>query len=325
MVEKGQVVVAISLTISFVVFSSRFYLRVIKNGQFTFLEISLLFALAMEVVFAGLQIKQYQLMAAPSTVANAVELGKWTYVNTFFYIACIWSIKVTFNLLHIRVTERISAVHVWAVRTLYLLAFTWILVYVTYLLKCMPVSRNWDAPLGHVKPCPSILHAWDFWLHLALHISTDIWLCILPFPALVKIRERSIRTAVCGVYSLAGITIIISILRAVLLGLNTNASLELISILTMIEVMTIVVVGCLPGLSSTFTRKYVDHVTSKQRSESAVGQRKSQGSYRNFVQLREIDGSCKRDSIELLPCANQADIKTSSQAGLGSETSGERL
>jgi len=30
----------------------------------------------MEAVFAGIQIKQYQLMAASSTVTNAVELGK---------------------------------------------------------------------------------------------------------------------------------------------------------------------------------------------------------------------------------------------------------
>jgi hypothetical protein len=30
----------------------------------------------MEVAFGGIQIKQYQLMAAPSTVTNAVELGK---------------------------------------------------------------------------------------------------------------------------------------------------------------------------------------------------------------------------------------------------------
>ncbi|KAH6667168.1 hypothetical protein B0J14DRAFT_183719 [Halenospora varia] len=301
MVGKGQVVVAVCLTISFVVFCLRFYLRVIKNGQFTFLEITLLFALAMEVAFAGIQIKKYQLMAAPSTVTNAVELRK---AITFFYIACIWSVKVTFSLLHIRVTEGISAVHVWAGRTLYLLAFSWILVYVTYLLKCLPVSRNWDAPLGHVKPCPSILHTWDFWLHLALHISTDIWLCILPFPALVKISERRIRTAVCGVYSLAGITIIISILRAVILGLNTGASLEHISILTMIEVTTIVVMGCLPGLSSTFTRKYIHHGISNPESGSAVGQRQSHSSYRNFAQLREPD-------IELL--------------GVGSETSGERL
>ncbi|KAH6710549.1 hypothetical protein BKA61DRAFT_737532, partial [Leptodontidium sp. MPI-SDFR-AT-0119] len=223
MVEKGQVVVAVCLTISSVVFFLRFYIRVIKNSQFTFLEITLLFALAMEVAFAGIQIKQYQLMAAPSTVTNTVELGKLTYANTFFYIACIWSVKFAFNLLHIRVTEGISSVHIWAGRTLYILALTWILVYVTYLLKCLPVNRNWDAPLGHVKQCPGILHAWDFWLHFALHISTDIWLCILPFPALIKISERRIRTAVCGVYSLAGITIIISILRAVLLGLNRGA------------------------------------------------------------------------------------------------------
>jgi hypothetical protein len=157
------------------------------------------------------------------------------------------------------------------------------------------------------------------------YISLTALVCILPFPALVKISERPIRTAVCGVYSLAVITIIISILRAVLLGLNTDTSLEHISILTMIEVMTIVVVGCLPGLSSTFTRKYVYHVTSKPESRSAVGQQKSKSSYRNFVQLRETDGSYKRDSIELLPCANQADIMTTSRDGLGSETSGERL
>ena len=129
-------------------------------------------------------------------------------------------------------------------------------------------------------------------------------MCILPFPALVKISERRIRTAVCGVYSLAGITIIISILRAVLLGLNRGASLEHISILTMIEVMTIVVVGCLPGLSSTFTRKYIYHDISYPVSESTVGQRKSHGSYRNFAQLREPD-------IELL--------------GVRSENSGEGL
>ena len=157
------------------------------------------------------------------------------------------------------------------------------------------------------------------------YISLTALVCILPFPALLKISERPIRTAVCGVYSLAVITIIISILRAVLLGLNTDASLEHISILTMIEVMTVVVVGCLPGLSSTFTRKYVYHVTSKPASGSAAGQRRSKSSYRNFVELRESNGSCKRDSVELLPCENQADIMTTSRDGLGRETSGERL
>lgn len=129
-------------------------------------------------------------------------------------------------------------------------------------------------------------------------------MCILPFPALVKISEPRIRMAVCGVYSLAGLTIIISILRAVLLGLNRGASLEHISILTMIEVMTIVVMSCLPGLSSTFTRKYIYHDVSYPESGSAIGQQKSQSSYGNFAQLKE-------PGIEL--------------HGVRSEASGERL
>jgi hypothetical protein len=123
----------------------------------------------------------------------------------------------------------------------------------------------------------------------------------LPFPALVKISEQRILAAVCGVYSLAGITIIITILRAVLLGLNRGASLEHISILTMIEVTIIVVMSCLPGLSSTFTRKYIHHDISYPESGSAVGHHNS---YRNFAQLREPD-------IELL--------------GVRSETSNEIL
>lgn len=123
----------------------------------------------------------------------------------------------------------------------------------------------------------------------------------MPFPALVKISEQRILAAVCGVYSLAGITIIITILRAVLLGLNRGASLEHISILTMIEVTIIVVMSCLPGLSSTFTRKYIHHDISYPESGSAVGRHSS---YRNFAQLREPD-------IELL--------------GVRSETSNEIL
>jgi hypothetical protein len=136
------------------------------------------------------------------------------------------------------------------------------------------------------------------------YISLTTLVCILPFPALIKISEPRIRMAVCGVYSLAGLTIIFSILRAVLLGLNRGASLEHISILTMIEVMVIVVLSCLPGMSSTFTRKYIHHDVSYTESGSAIGQRKSQSSYGNFAQLKE-------PGIEL--------------HGVRSEASGERL
>lgn len=124
-------------------------------------------------------------------------------------------------------------------------------------------------------------------LYLSLTSNSIAIVCILPFPVLAQISERHIRTAVCGVYSLAGITIIFSAIRAVLLGLNRGASLEHISILTMIEVMIIVVMSCLPGLSSTFTRKYIHHDISHFESGLVARQRKGCNSYRHFAQLRE--------------------------------------
>lgn len=46
---------------------------------------------AMEVAFAAVQTKQYQLMAAPSTVANAVELGKMSLEPP------LWALWVALN------------------------------------------------------------------------------------------------------------------------------------------------------------------------------------------------------------------------------------
>lgn len=79
----------------------------------------------------------------------------------------MWAVKLSINLLHIQVTRKIPKVQVWAVRCLYLIIFTLVLVNVTYPLGCVPVSRKWEAPLGRAKPCPPILAAWDF-------VSTDM-------------------------------------------------------------------------------------------------------------------------------------------------------
>jgi len=145
---------------------------------------------AMEVVFGGIQVKQYTLISAAQTPENAVALSKvcpqtfslrqllkltfsllqYTFANTFFYIACLWGVKIAVNLLHIQLTQRIPHIHIWAVRTLYLLIFTWIVVYITYPLGCVPTKRHWEAPLSQVNPCPPILKSWDFVRKSAFHI-----------------------------------------------------------------------------------------------------------------------------------------------------------
>jgi len=83
---------------------------------------------------------------------------------------------------------------------------------------------------------------------------TTLSVCILPFPALIQVKERRLRYAVCGIYSLA---IIVSTTRIVLLGINAQANIKYITVLTQFELTTAVVVGSLPGISSVFTRKYV--------------------------------------------------------------------
>jgi hypothetical protein len=63
---------------------------------------------------------------------------------------------------------------------------------------------------------------------------------------------------VCGVYGLTLIVIIFSTIRIVLLGVNAQANIKYIMIMTMAELTTVVIVGAVPGISSIFTRKYVE-------------------------------------------------------------------
>lgn len=58
-------------------------------------------------------------------------------------------------------------------------------------------------------------------------------------------------------YSLAFVVIIIGVTRAILLGINAQANIQYIIVLTTIELAANVVIGSLPGISSVFTRKYV--------------------------------------------------------------------
>lgn len=87
---------------------------------------------------------------------------------------------------------------------------------------------------------------------------TSCLVCILPFPALIRIREKRLRYAVCGVYLLTLIVIIFSTIRIVLLGVNAQANIKYVMVITMAELTTVVIVGAVPGISSIFTRKYVE-------------------------------------------------------------------
>ena len=133
-------------------------------------------------------------------------------------------------------------------------------------------------------------------------------MCILPYPALLQLRERRLRIAVCMVYGLAVIVITVSIIRAVLLGNNAQANVRYIMVLTMVEVATSVVIGSLPGISSFFIRKYVYGATDDKYFSS----RGAASYYKRttFSQLREPSEGGAKSSIELSTPQHQAVITT---------------
>ncbi|PVH68437.1 hypothetical protein DL98DRAFT_662183 [Cadophora sp. DSE1049] len=203
-----------------------------------------------------------------------IEMQKLFFAGTFFYIGSLWGVKISINMLLIRLTRRFQRLHTLAVITLYSLFGFWAFIYLTYLIACWPVHRRWS--LVPSQQCGPIIYAWDFWTHLCIHLVTDIILCILPFPALLKVTETRLRIAVCGVYSLAVIAIIVSLVRVALLATDVQNSIKRIMVLTTIELTVCIIIGIIPGISSAFIKKYA-HAGSSTKKPSSAGRVKSGG------------------------------------------------
>lgn len=120
----------------------------------------------------------------------------------------------------------------------------------------------------------------------------------MPFPALLKVTETRLRIAVCGVYSLAIIAIIVSLVRAVLLATDSQNSLKRIIILTTIELTVCIVIGIIPGVSSAFTRKYGQAGSSTKKLSSVGGAKSGKQGSQVFSRLEENRdlGSKSRDN-----------------------------
>ncbi|KAH7119437.1 hypothetical protein B0J13DRAFT_651397 [Dactylonectria estremocensis] len=120
--------------------------------------------------------------------------------------------------------------------------------------------------------------------------------CILPFPALLKVSEPRLRIAVGGVYSLAFISIAVTIVRAVLIATDAQHSTKKIMILTAVELTVCLVIGIFPGISVAFTRKYVNgHATYPSNRPS----NKYKISHSTNTDLSKHQQMAVPDSVEL--------------------------
>jgi hypothetical protein len=105
--------------------------------------------------------------------------------------------------------------------------------------------------------CDTVKVSVAFWAKIALNLGTDIMLVSVPFPALLLITEKRIRIAISIVFGLAGIAVVVSIIRAVLIAKDVIRLSNLTIILSHIEVTSGVIISALPEVSRGFTRAYL--------------------------------------------------------------------
>lgn len=102
-----------------------------------------------------------------------------------------------------------------------------------------------------------------FWTSIGLNISTDIVLVITPFPALLLITERRTRIAISIAFGLAGIVVIVSVVRSILLSKQAANGANMTVMLSHIEIATGVIISALPELSRSFTRLYLQRSNTR--------------------------------------------------------------
>ncbi|KAH7176229.1 hypothetical protein EDB81DRAFT_33686 [Dactylonectria macrodidyma] len=273
MFTVNVVITAVLLVISISAYCLRVWIRVIKAKQHKSMEYTLLWALLLQIVSTGLQVRVYSLLQTlEQNPMNVVEIGKMFFVGAILHFGALWSVKISISLLHIELTRMLPRVHFWAICTFWLMVITLPVIYIVLVLGCLPVPKRWAPPTG--PGCRPIVKSFDFWVHNAIHLSTDIILCVLPFPALAKVSERRLRIAVYMVYSLGLVSIAVTIARIVLLATDASHSIEKIMLLSQAEITTCIVIGVLPGASSAFTRKYIYGISS---SSAQVARRSSAG------------------------------------------------
>lgn len=79
------------------------------------------------------------------------------------YLTALWAVKISISLLHIQLTKGVNWLP-WlptlAKCTFWLMCITLPIIYIVFVVGCLPVSRRWALP---TEPgCPPIVKEFDF-------------------------------------------------------------------------------------------------------------------------------------------------------------------
>ncbi len=125
-----------------------------------------------------------------------------------------------------------------------------------------------------------------------INILTDVILCALPFPALLLITEKRVRAVISFVFGLAGMVVIVSIVRAVLISEHASGRDTWIILLSHVEITAGLCISAIPEISKYFTKKYLESTPSTSHNTNSGIARSQQVQSR----WKTTTGSTTRDS-----------------------------
>jgi hypothetical protein len=193
---------------------------------------------------------------------------------TFLYFGTLWSTKISISVSLVRLTKRLDRAALLAKCCFYLICATFPVVFFTELLQCIPIDTTWEGTCDDKARITAGLFT-----GIGLNIGTDVMLAIVPFPALMLITDKRTRIAISIVFGLAGIVVITSVVRTILLAKHTAANLTYwVMTLSHIEVATGIIISALPEVSRSFTTRYLAWSHNKDYENwNAAMQEQSQG------------------------------------------------
>ncbi|KAJ6155393.1 hypothetical protein N7470_005959 [Penicillium chermesinum] len=182
-----------------------------------------------------------------------VALAFWLTVP--FYNAAVLCAKASILLQYFRVfpTQRMRVV-CWFMITVLAIYGTWAVL--SAFLNCIPVAKFWDPSIDGF--CLSKPGLW--FSNASMHIATDLFILIIPIPALISIEiPRRHKAALIGVFALGGFVCVTSIIRLVSLKRiadSTDPTYDNVGAASWsaIECNTGIICACLPTLKPLVSR-----------------------------------------------------------------------
>ncbi|KAJ2902525.1 hypothetical protein MKZ38_000490 [Zalerion maritima] len=298
----GQVVNGLAMATAAVVVATRVYLRIFKEKRYAPEEFLIILALIFYVVLGGIQAYMLGLLERSSTdPLVAIEVKTYFAFIPFAYVGSLYLSKLAIILFHIQLTEGFWVNKV-AKKTMWAVVVLWPFTYILYSVGCLPFSHRWS--IDPATACKPLVESWDFWATWAMHIGTDLMLVAIPFPALQSIKDLKLRLAISGVYALGLVGIVVSTVRIILMSIDPEKSIDRSITISSVETSVHIMVATIPGISSTFIKRYSNRSSNKG---SSSGRSRAAGGI--------IASSSRRLGAQL--------SKSNNQSGGASMTTGE--